>query len=105
MIAPFIMAVLLIIFALGGGAIVFCLLNIFWRSYLSKNHKRQYVKPQSSAQFSEKPITLKVIERHEMSSSHFSVRLQAMHGDVLTDFLPGQYLTLMMPNQSVSGSS
>ncbi|MBL4796131.1 MAG: 2Fe-2S iron-sulfur cluster binding domain-containing protein [Oleispira sp.] len=93
----FIMVVLLFIFALGGSAIVFCLLNIFWRSYFSANRKYQQVEPQ--------PIELKVIARDEMSARHFSVRLQAMNGEVLTDFLPGQYLSLMVPSESDADSA
>lgn len=90
--AHIIVAVLLIIFALGGGAIVFCLLNIFWQSFFSSSRKREDVDG--------KAIALKVIARHEMSPRHFSVRLQATNGDVLTEFSPGQYLSLMMPNES-----
>ncbi|MEH6447394.1 MAG: 2Fe-2S iron-sulfur cluster-binding protein [Oleispira sp.] len=102
--AQLIVAVLLIIFALGGSAIVFCLLNIFWRSFFSSSRKRQDDESQLSTllstSLSEEAIILNVIARHEMSPRHFSVRLQATKGDVLTDYSPGQYLSLMIPNES-----
>ncbi len=100
-----IVAVLLIIFTLGGGAIVFCLLNIFWWSFFSASRKREDVDVSLSTPLLEEAIALKVIARHEMSARHFSVRLQAMSGDALTDYSPGQYLSLMVPNESGTNST
>ena len=93
MMAPFIMTVLLIIFTLGCSAIVFSQVNILWRSYCVK---KKLLAEQRLAQ----PIALKVVARNDMSARHFSVRLQAINNDALTNFLPGQYLTLISKDLS-----
>ncbi len=98
MMAQFFLTLLLIIFALGGIAIVLFQINIIWRNTFPGKANRQQRKPQLTEQPEIEPLTLKVVERHDMSAKHFSVRLQAINGVALTDFVPGQYLSLMVPN-------
>ena len=86
MIAQSIVVLLLIIFALGGIAILLSQLNILWPSFFGIKRNCQ------------PPLVLKVVERHEMSATHFSVRLQTISTGPLTNFLPGQYLTLITPH-------
>ena len=91
-----IMFVLLSIFVLGSAAIIFSHVNILWRSFFSEKRNRLSPSEEPTIQ----PIGLKVVARHDMSARHFSVRLQAINGTTLTRFLPGQFLTLIIPQQS-----
>ena len=95
------LVLLLIIFTLGCIAIVLCQLNILWRSYLCSCRKNQQLKTQLSMQ----PLALKVVERKDITQKHFSVRLEAVNAETLKNFIPGQYLTLITPNESIEYST
>ncbi len=100
MTSQFLLVLLLIIFILGGIAIVLCQFNILWKSFFSANINKQPPKALHEVE----PIALRVIERHDMTQRHFSVRLQAANGGAFNLFSPGQYLTLMTPNEFVKDS-
>lgn len=101
MIGKILLVFLLIIFTLGGIAIMLCQLNILWRNYFGSCRNNRHIKPLLSVQ----PLALKVVKRYDITQKHFSVRLAAVNGNLLTSFLPGQYLTLMTPKQSEQTST
>ncbi len=100
MISQVVLSLLLLIFTVGGIGIVLCQVNIAWQSWRGAQRNKQQLTALSNAQ----PLSLKVIARQELTERHFSVRLQRVNNKTLTHFLPGQYLTLMVENQSMKGS-
>jgi hypothetical protein len=99
MIEKLLLLFLIVIFFVGSIGIVLIQLNIFWQRYCSFARKKQ----QNKTVIKERSLSLKVVEREEMSERHFSVRLQSVNGEPLDSFLPGQYLTLMVPSQPAQG--
>ena len=101
LIGQIVLVLLLIIFTLGCFAIVLCQVNILWRSYFGACRNNQPGKRQLSVQ----PLALKVVERNDITQRHFSVRLETVNGEPLKSFIPGQYLTLITPNEPIEDSA
>ncbi len=79
---------LLLFFVLAGTGIVLLQLDIVRNKYIQKKQSR--IKA-----YQAKGISLRVVDRKELSQQHFSVCLQAVNNIALPRFQPGQYITLL----------